>query len=261
MRWEVLLLACVVAAAGCSSTKTPVLVLPEIPGEFPNHTRAEILTNVAESSDGYHSFKSKTRVRLQTTEEDESANLNIQYRRGDTLFASLRVTFGIEGAKTLITTDSFFVYRPIGNKLYYGEAAMVAAFFPTPAPLDELFPNLTGTVVPKVSERWQISADSVYYYLVDDDHRTTYAVDPRLWRVVRLEKRSAAGTIEEIRTYSDFDQFGYYIVPRRIEATRPVERRKISVYHRDVEINPEELSLDFRIGDVDERILVSRRSP
>jgi len=137
---------------------------------------------------------------------------------------------------------------------------MIKVFFPTPAPLDELFPSLTGTIIPDLAEEWQVRSDSLYYYLVSGDGRLTYTVDPRIWRVVNMEARSAGGQVVETRKFSDFDWFGSSILPRRLEATRPIDGQKVWVYHRSIEVNPTELSLTFKTGKISERILVRRRA-
>jgi len=245
---------------GCSTTKAPTFVTPDLPAGFPNHTPSEIVSNIAIASEGLDSLKSKSRIRFDTPERRGSVNLNIAYRKSDSLFASVRITFGIEAARVLITPDSFFVYQRVGKKLYFGEAEMIKVFFPTPAPMDELFPSLTGTIIPDQSAEWQVRADSSYYYLVSGDGRQTYTVDPRIWRVVNMEARSAGGQVVETRTFSDFDWFGSSILPRRLEATRPMDGQKVWVYHRSIEVNPPELSLTFKTGKISERILVRQRT-
>jgi hypothetical protein len=242
--------------SSCSTTKTSTFVSPELPSRFPDHTQSEIISSVTAASAGLGSIKSKSRIRFDTPDQKGSANLNIAYRKSDSLFASVRITFGIEAAKALITPDSFFVYQRIGKKLYYGKAEMIKAFFPTPAPIEELFPNLTGTVVPDTTTEWQIRSDSLYYYLSSGDGRQSYTVDPRIWRVVGMETRSADGRIVETRSFTEFDQFGSRILPRRIEATRPEDGQKVWVYHRSIDVNPPDLQLEYETGEIKERILV-----
>ena len=260
----VLGLVCIVTAAaslltGCTSTKESTYVLPAIPSTFPDHPAPEILARVHASTDTLRAVRTKTRIRYETPEDDGSANLNIDYRRGDTLRASIRVTLGIEGGKALVTRDSFFVYNRVSKKLYYGEAEAVRAFFPTPAPISELFPSMTGALEPDPAIGWQVTADSSYYYLVNETAGLRYTVDPRIWRVVEMQQSSWSGEIEEIRRFTDFDEFGAALIPRRIEAERPRDGQKIRVYHRSVEVNPPSLFLKLDEGDVKERILVRPR--
>ena len=137
--------------SSCSTTRAPTFVAPDLPAGFPNHIRSEIVSNIAIAAEGLDSLKSKSRIRFETPERKGSVNLNIAYRKSDSLFASVRITFGIEAARALITPDSFFVYQRVDKKLYFGEAEMIKVFFPTPAPIEELFPNLTGTVIPDLA--------------------------------------------------------------------------------------------------------------
>jgi hypothetical protein len=247
--------------SSCSTTKAPTFVSPDLPAGFPDHSPNEIVSNVALASKGFGSFKSKSRIRFESLDEKGSANLNISHRKSDSLFASVRITFGIEAAKALLTPDSFFVYQRVGKKLYFGEAEMIKVFFPQPAPVDELFPSLTGTVTPDPTVDWQVRADSLYYYLISGDRRQSYTVDPRIWRVVNMEARLADGRLEEIRTFSEFDQFGPDVLPRRLEAERPLDGQKVWIYHRSIQVNPPELSMTFKIGNQAERILVRPSTP
>jgi len=234
-------------------------VSPDLPSGFPNHTASEIIAYVESDAEALESLTSKTRIRYQTPDKNGSVNLNIAFRKSDSLFASVRVTFGIEAARALITRDSFFVYDRVRKKLYHGEAKMIKAFIPTPAPLDELFPGMTGTMAPDRAEKWKVSSDSLYYHLVSVDGLRSYSIDPRIWKVVRMEVRGRGGEIVEERVFFDFDRFGLYVIPRRIEASRPGEGEKVSVYHRSVELNPDELSLNLKLGKISERILVRSR--
>ncbi len=245
---------------GCATTKVSTFITPDLPPGFPDHQLSEIVANVEVASGGLVSLKSKSRIRYDIPDRKGSANLNISFRKSDSLLASVRIAFGIEAARALITSDSFFVYQRIGRKLYYGEAEMIKAFFPMPAPMAELFPSLTATIIPDPAEEWQVTVDSLYYYLVSGDRRQTYTVDPRIWRIVNMEVRSAEGQVVETRSFSDFDWFGSSILPRRIVAVRPVDGQKIWVYHRSIEVNPSELSLTFDTNSVSERILVRRKA-
>jgi hypothetical protein len=242
--------------AGCSATEKTRFTPPPIPAEFPKHSVATIIENVHGASGDFETLKSKSRIRFETPDRRESVNLNIQHRRSDSLVASVRVTFGIEAARALVTRDSFFVYERVSKKLYFGEAHMINAFFPTPAPLDELFPSMTGMMVPGASADWQVSSDSLYYYLASSDGTLTYKVDPRIWRVVQYTVQSPAGEVVEERIFAEFDLFDSRILPRRIEAVRPGEGRHVWIYHRSIELNPEELSLSFKTGGISEKILV-----
>lgn len=240
---------------GCGSSR-PVFVTPDLPNEFPNHERSYIVQAVEDAARPFMAIETKSRLRLETESERRSVNLQIKYRRADTLQVNAKVILGIEAMKSLITPDSFYVYDRLHRRLYHGSVDQAYRLLPTPGPLDEMFESIVGVLEIDQSTDWQVSHDSSYYYLSTVDSTTNLKVDPRLWRVVRLEARTATGDLIERRSFTDFDSFGGFIVPRRIEINRPRAGERFQVYHRSVLVNPEPLSFRFEVGRIDENILV-----
>lgn len=247
--------AALLLLAGCGTTR-PSFVAPGMPPGFPNHSASFISRAVEKATQPLTSFASKSRMRFKTPEESRSVNLEIKYRRADTLLVSARVTLGIEAFRSLITPDSFFVYDRLNKKLYHGPASEAYLLLPTPGPLDEMFESITGTIEVDANADWQVSHDSSYYYLVTGDLTKSVTVDPRLWRVIESEARTSSGDLIERRTYSDFDLFSGYVIPRRVEVDRPLAGERFQVYHRSFSVNPRPLTFDFDVGRVDENILV-----
>lgn len=255
-RSRALLTAALLVAAGCGSSR-PAFVAPEIPRGFPNHDQGSIVDAVESSAKRFESIETRSRMRFETPTESRSVNLDIKYRRSDSLLVKAKVTLGIEAVRSLVTPDSFYVYERLSNKLYRGAVEQAYRLLPIPGPIGDMFASLAGVVEVNQRMDWQVSHDSLYYYLVTTDGTRSVTVDPRLWRVVQLEDRTSSGDLVERRTFTDFDSFGRFIVPRRIEVERPLDRERFQVYHRSVVVNPENLSLRFEIGKVDENILVS----
>lgn len=241
--------------AGCGATRS-TFVAPEIPAEFPNHDLRSISQAVAAATRPFVSLETSSRMRFETPDEHRSVNLEIKYRRDDTLMVSARVTLGIEAMRSMVTRDSFYVYDRLGKKLYRGPVDQVYRLLPTPGPLDEMFESITGTIGVDKGMDWQVSHDSSYYYLATKDLTRSVKVDPRLWRVVQSEARTSSGDLIERRSFSDFDSFDGYVVPRRIEVDRPVAGERFQIYHRAVRVNPESLKFHFDVGRVDENVLV-----
>jgi hypothetical protein len=231
-----------------------------MPAEFPNHDRNAIISAVSLAVESFHGLETKSRMRFETPTENRSVNLEIKYRRADSLLVKAKVTLGIEAVRSLITPDSFFVYDRLSKRLYEGAVDQAYRLLPTPGPLDEMFESIAGLIQVEQEEDWRISHDSLYYYLSTPDRTTMLTVDPRLWRVVRLEDKTSTGDLIERRTFEDFDRFGEFVVPRRIEVERPLVGEHYQVYHRAVQVNPEPMSFRFEIGRVDERVLVTERN-
>jgi len=198
-------------------------------------------------------------MRFETREDNQSVNLDILYRRDDSLIVKAKVMLGIEAMRSLVTPDSFYVYDRLHKRLYRGPVDQAFRLLPTPGPLQELFESLSGALEIDRGIDWHVSHDSLYYYFATADQTTSLTVDPRLWRIVMKEDRTPAGDLIERQSFSDFDSFGEFVVPRRIEVYRPLEGERFQVYHRAVTVNPSPLSFQFETGTVDEEILIAAR--
>lgn len=245
----------IVLAAGCGASR-PTFTPPDIPAGFPNHDLPFIIGAVAASAEPFGSLESKSRMRYETPDESRSVNLDITYRRADSLLVEAKVILGIEAVRSLITPDSFYVYNRLSKQFFRGAVSQAYRLVPTPGSIEELFENVTGTTRIAAGAKWQVSHDSSYYYVSSVDETMSYTVDPRLWRVIEQEATTTSGDVIERRTYSDFDSFGEFVVPRRIEVVRPPAGEQYQLYHRSVTVNPAKLSFRFDVGRVDENIVV-----
>lgn len=255
-RSQALLPIVLLIAAGCASSR-PEFVAPDLPAGFPNHDRRHIVNAVEAAVRPFVAVQTQSRMRFETPHENRSVNLDVAYRRSDSLLVKARVTLGIEAMRSLVTPDSFFVYDRLNRRLFHGAVDQAYRLLPIPGPIDEMFASIAGAVAVDRRIDWQVSHDSLYYYLNTTDGTMSATVDPRLWRVVRLEDKTSSGDLIERRTFTDFDSFGAFVVPRRIEVERPLAGERFQVYHRSVRVNPEQLSFRFEVGRVDENILVS----
>jgi len=242
--------------AGCSGTRPRAELPTELPDAFPHHTAGEIIGKLTLTPDTLRSFTARASISIDLPENTGSFTAHMQARRDDSLFMSVRVTFGIEAARALVTPDSFFLYDRINKRLLCGPIDAAKDFLPAPLISGELFPSLLGLVAPEPDVPWQVEADSAFYYLRDPRRGLTYTVDPILWRVVRYEARSPSGTILEERTYSDFDRFRNLFLPRRIVYRRPLEATFASIFYRELTLNPNALTFRLNVGEDVERVPV-----
>ncbi len=243
-------------AAGCSGTRPRATLPTELPSVFPSHTAAQILENLALNPDTLRALSARANVSMELPENTGSFTAHMQARRDDSLFMSVRVTFGIEAARALVTPDSFFLYDRINKRLVFGPIEYATDFLPAPLVQEDLLPNLLGLITPDPDAPWQVSADSALYFLHDPNRGVTLTVDPILWRVVRYEIRDPEGTIIEERDYTDFDRFQDLYLPRRIVYRRPLEKTYASLFYRDLTLNPANLVLTLDVGADVERVPV-----
>ena len=243
--------------AGCSGPRATVDNRPDLPDAFPSHTVAQIHEQLrAGLPDTIATFTGKANLSLRTPELSGNVTARLAHRHRDSLYMSLTATLGIEAARILVTPDSFFVYDRINKKLNYGSMDYASQVMPAAFTSNDVFPNLLGMLLPESTINWQLEADTAYYHLRDPDDLRHFIIDPTIWRVVRYEERSRAGTLVEARTFTEHDRFADVFVPRRIILQRPLDDTNVSMYYRELTFNPSTLSMTLEVGDSVERVLI-----
>ena len=242
-----LALAAALLVAGCSSSRetTAPGALPEA---FPSHSVNQIRANLQQQSDTLRRFAASARVTVRSPERDGTFDADIRQRRADSLYMSFRL-FGIEGARMLVTPDSFFFYDKRQQQMVVGPVSQADAVLPLPVSSNALFQNLLGFVVPPSTTNWEVAADSAQYYLTDPSGRQTVVVDPTRWRVVRYARRNASGTVVEERLFTDYMNVDGVAIPQRIIFRRPEDDALAMLRYRSVQLNPTDLSFALDVSD------------
>ena len=247
--------------AGCGGSRPPLPDRPDLPDAFPMHSLAQIQNQIRLGvTDTLASFQGKASLALRSRELSGNVTARVEHRRQDSLYMSLTATLGIEAARMLVTPDSFFVYDRLNKTLNYGSMDYAEGVLPATLTGDNVFPNLLGLLVPETDVAWQLDADTAYYHLRDEDGRRHYIIDPTVWRVVRYEERTAQGKLIESRNFAEYDVFDGVFVPRRIILRRPMDDTSISMYYRELTLNPPALSMTLRVGDSVERVLIDENT-
>lgn len=247
--------------AGCSGSRPVVDNRPDLPDAFPTHTLAQIQQQIRlAGADTLVSLQGKANLSIRTPELKGSVTARMEHRRNDSLYMSLTATLGIEAARMLVTPDSFFVYDRINKKLNYGSMVYASTFLPPLLTGDDVFLNLLGLLLPDPDIAWQLDADTAYYHLRDAAGRRHFVIDPTVWRVVRYEERTAQGELIESHNFAEYDLFDGVFVPRRIILQRPLDDTSISMYYRELTLNPPTLSMTLRVGDSVEWVLIDENT-
>ncbi len=246
---------------GCSGPRPVVDIRPDLPDAFPNHTLDQIQQQIRlAGADTLVSLQGKANLAIRTPELKGNVTARLKHRRSDSLYMSVTATLGIEAARMLVTPDSFFVYDRINKKLNYGSMDYASTFLPPLLTGDDVFLNLLGLTSPESGIDWHLDADTAYYHLRDDAGRRHFIVDPTVWRVVRYEERTTRGDLIEALNFSEYDLFDGVFIPRRIILQRPLDDTSISMYYRELTLNPPALSMTLRVGDSVEWVLIDENT-
>ena len=243
--------------AGCSSGPKLAERPTDLPERFPDHSLSEIRENILRPTDTLRAFQAAAQLSLESPQRSGNFGATVRARRGDSLYLGVS-SFGIEGARALVTPDSFFVYNRLGNEVTFGALADAGAQLPTPLVTGDVFENLLGLLAPEAGANWTVTADSSRYVLEDPSGRRAYTVDPALWRVVRYVERAPDGALVEERLFSDFDRIDGFFLPRRVLLRRPGDDALASLYYRELTLNPSGLSFDLQVRGSARHVPASR---
>lgn len=234
----------VVILAGCSGTKTATV--PGLPELFPNHSATQIRDRITVPTDTLHSFRATARVTVRAPQRSGTFNAEIRQTRNDSLWMRMS-RFGFEGARLLVTPDSFFVHNRMENQLALGAVEAASQYLPGPVTVDQAFDNMLGLIAPEPNVGWEIENDSLRYYLTDPGGRRTYVVDARNWRVTRYARTDADDAVVEERLFGEFTTVNGVVVPTRVVFRRPPDNAMAVLSYDEITLNPKNLKLDFRV--------------
>lgn len=200
-------------------------------------------------------YLAESSLSIKTPARSGSFNASISHRKNDSLMITISM-LGIQGVKTLITPDSFYVHDRINKELTIGGIEKLQRILPLPVTSESLYASMLGLLEPESRSTLELSADSRYYTLSVAEQNKKFMIDPAYWRIVRYEERSDDGSLIEERTFSEFDDIEGVYLPRRLTFRRPVDDMSASIYYRDININPRSISFDFEVNPSVERIII-----
>jgi outer membrane lipoprotein-sorting protein len=233
---------------GCAGSKEPVA--PGLPEGFPNHSATQIQQRIQMSADTLTSFRANARATVRSPAQNGTFNTEVRHVRDDSLYMNFRL-FGIEGARLLVSRDSFFFYDRRENRMVVGSRAQAERLFPAPLARGSIFKNLLGFLAPPSTSGWTVTHDSSRYYVKDPTGQRTYTVDPTRWRVVRYAVTDDTGSTLEERLFTDFTTIDGVLLPTRVIFRRPADEMMVMMRYGSLRLNPASLSFDLDVnGDV-----------
>lgn len=240
-------------AAGCAAPRPAADPAPaDVPGEFPHHSLDDIEQHIRASTDTLRTFSGRGQLSINSPDQRGTYSATLRGRRSDSLFLSVG-QFGFEGLRALVTPDSFYVYDVLRNRVSYGSVDDAGSVLPLPVGGDDAFRSLLGIIVPRSDGGWRLNASGRYYTLAESERGQTLVVDPSTWRVIRYEERDETGQLVEERLYSDFQETGGVILPRRVTFNLPQQETSVTMSFRDITLNPSSLDFNLRASGSAER--------
>ena len=241
--------------SACSGSRPVFDSDVDLPEGFPNHSLEQIQQNLTTLSVPIDSYKAESALSIRTPARSGNFSASISHRKDDSLLISISM-LGIQGVKTLVTPDSFYVHDRINKELTLGRLESLQSILPLPVTSESLYASMLGLLSPENLGTLELSSDPRYYTIAIPEENKKFTIDPVYWRVVRYEERSSSGSLIEERTFSEFDDIEGVYLPRRLTFRRPMDDTAASLYYRDLNINPRSISFDFDVRSSVKRILL-----
>lgn len=239
------LLISLIGLTGCSGSKD-VADAPGLPEAFPNHSSQQIHSLITARTDTLSGFKARAQMTVRSPRQSGSFNAEIRQARADSLWMRMS-RFGFEGARLLITQDSFFVHNRLQNQMMVGTVSEAQQYLTAPVTSEDAFVNMLGLISPDPEVDWTVKSDSAQYYLKSPSGRQTFAIDPTHWRVTRYARTDEEGSVLEERLFGEFERVNGVMLPTRVVFRSRPEDALVMLAYEDLRLNPESLSFDFRV--------------
>lgn len=241
----VILLASLIGLTGCSGSKD-VAEAPGMPEAFPNHSSRQIHSLITARTDTLSGFKARAQMTVRSPRQSGSFNAEIRQARADSLWMRMS-RFGFEGARLLVTQDSFFVHNRLQNQMMVGTVSEAQQYLAAPVTSEDAFVNMLGLIAPNPDVDWSVNSDSSQYYLKSPSGRQTFAIDPTHWRVTRYARTGDDGDVVEERLFGEFERINGVMLPTRVVFRSRPDDALVMLAYKDVRLNPGSLSFDFRV--------------
>lgn len=244
------LAALALGLAACSNGGPIVEDAPDrtTPDAFPDHSLPAIRQSVAVSLGQVRSYAADGRVRIVTPDREDDATFSLRSRLADSSTVKVRGPLGIEVARAVVTPDSFVAFNKFADQLLVGRVEVAERYVPGTGSSEVLSRALAGLLVPD-GAMWSVTPGDSLYTLVsrrDDGTRRVLVVDPAIWRVVQAQEIDASNSVVADQVFSEFDTVEGVVMPRRVVLTAPDQGVRITLEHRRLVLNPEDLRLQFR---------------
>ena len=244
MRRFVPLAALAVLAAACTPAST---VRPADPGTaagYPYHSADDIVLAMEASVARVQSYRAESRLEADRGGRTTDLTASVRARLSDSLVAIIRGPLGIEGARALVTPDSFYAIDRLNGRFYFGGVDAAERYVPGAGERGRLARVLLGLETPVAGPDWSVRPTNGVYVLVSPGGGETWTVDPRFWRATSVTETSADGR-RLSRTYADFGTVDGVVFPRRVVLASPSDTARLTLEHRVVTMNPDDLRLSF----------------
>lgn len=235
--------------AGCSSGNL-VRNAPDAtaPADFPNHTAEQIIWQLASRDSLIGSYRSDGRLHVDSPEMSQGIGMSVRASMVDTLYAQLRGPLALDVGRALVTGDSIFAHDKLNRKFYYGALSTVENYVPGGGAPGLLSRTLIGAIYPTLTEGATVTVESdslLYRVTVTGLVIQRWVIDPSVWRVVSMEELSPTGEVRTSRAFAEFDVIDQLVLPRHVTLSSPMDNLTVTMEHRNLTVNPEELSYPF----------------
>ncbi len=195
-------------------------------------------------------------ITIKTSDLDAKSNFQVLIKRPDSVKVSFYGPFGIDVASAMITQQNFQFYDVINNRLYRGKlkTGVMNDILKINISFEELLNLLTGSVnltdkLRREPDKYETDSDLYNLTYYDSLNATTsvYSIRRDDFGITGYKQNSFRGKNLVNAEYSNFRKYEDTPVPFLINVNELLNKQKIKIEYRSVEVNNEigKLKLDI----------------
>lgn len=180
---------------------------------------------------------------------------HLKHRLGDSILVSLTVRgLGIEAARLLVTSDSFFLYNRIDKELTVGSTT--TDLLPDIFSPQDAMRRMLGLIKPDDMVAWELLETADGHVLRNSENGEQWIIDLSRGRVVSYERSLPSGQLAEALYFAEFESVDGVLYPKRVTYRSPLMATSGLLQFRSLNLSKDIPELALRVPTDVKRIIV-----
>ena len=196
----------------------------------------------------FSTLHSKLNVNYNDGLVDQDFTAVVRIKKDSVIWLSLQGPFGIEGARILVTNDSFFLQNKLNNQLIKDKVNAIEKYIGVPVSFHELQALLVGEMLPEFTVMNDtLFNDSTQLVYTQNKASDTYTyINLKNYTPSEILWKDLLNPIQMKINFEDYKAVGnaHFSYDRKYAITQGSKQKKVAMQVQKVRIN-EELSFPF----------------
>lgn len=246
-----LMVGLLIMLQSCSAFRKSAIPAEEIKPENPKNTEISALLSVEDRFEKFNSFQAKTKVEFFIQGNNQEVNSQLRWIRDSVLWMNFSLV-GIEGARLLVTKDSFFLIDRINKKYMAEKISDMAKKYNLPLSFSNLQAIFLG--YPVILSKEPITEDKktefVHYTQQDSLWRGEYYTENSnqdFTKMHLVQKKGKNSLTTELADYRKVPKAGKFAFNRIIEFySTQIGKARLNILFKEITVNtPKEIKFSI----------------